>query len=162
MAKNKLGRPTKYKQEYNEQVYNLALLGATDEEFARFFKVTETTINNWKHSEPSFFESIKKGKEEADINVVKSLYKRANGYNTKETRISSGGENDAVTVIEKEVAPDTTAQIFWLKNRQPQKWRDRQIIESELNANVNVTTDLSELSSEDLEAMEVILSKYKK
>lgn len=62
-AKNKVGRPTYFKEEYVELAYKYCLLGATDKDLAQFFEVTETTINNWKNDHPEFFESIKKGKK---------------------------------------------------------------------------------------------------
>ena len=78
------GRPTKYKEEYNEHAYKLCLLGYIDEDLAKFFEVDVSTINNWKIEYPKFFESIKSGKEVADANVAESLYKRANGFRYKE------------------------------------------------------------------------------
>ena len=128
------GRPTKYSTEYNEQVYKLALLGATDEQIADFFNVCEATLNNWKKQEPEFLESIKRGKIEADARVSESLYKRATGFEFEETKQVVKGDKERARVIEKTVTkkhfpPDPTAAIFWLKNRQPGKWRDKQEIE---------------------------------
>lgn len=120
MEKNKGGRPSKYDPKMNEQVFKLCLLGADDSQIANFFEVTETTINNWKISEPEFFESLKRGKEEADMNVVNSLYRRALGYEYVEVK----EEGEKVARTTKEIIPDVTAQIFWLKNRQKDKWRD--------------------------------------
>jgi hypothetical protein len=126
------GQPTKYKTEYNEQVYELALLGATDKEFARFFNVTETTVNNWKIAEPEFFESIKRGKETADMQVTKSLFKRANGYTYDEIKVKESLDDYETTTTTKHVVPDVAAINIWLKNRRGridpekgQKWADR-------------------------------------
>ena len=116
-----------HKDEYDEQAYKLCLLGATDKELGDFFNVTEQTINNWKKDFPTFFESIKRGKIDADARVAQSLFKRALGYTANETQLSQwGGQFTDEKVIPKEIAPDTTAAIFWLKNRQPDKWRDKQ------------------------------------
>lgn len=125
----KVGRPTKYKDEYAELAYKLTLLGHTDKELALFFEVDESTINNWKHEYPEFFKSIKKGKEASDIEVVMALRKRALGYQYEEVRTEESEQGVRSTVTTKEVVPDTTAQIFWLKNRQPKMWRDKQDIE---------------------------------
>lgn len=148
---NKQGRPTKYKEEYNEQAYKLCLLGATDKEIGDFFNVTEQTINNWKIEFPSFFESIKSGKIEADSVISSSLFKSAKGYTSKEITyermdadINPESEEPEDTMFEvfrkkvvvKDVAPNPTAIIFWLKNRQPQKWRDKQ--EVGLSGNVEI------------------------
>ena len=77
------GRPTKYNQLFNELAYNYTLLGATDQKLAEFLNVTETTINNWKQNYPSFFESIKKGKEKADAKVAESLYKEGDWFSIR-------------------------------------------------------------------------------
>lgn len=121
--KNKGGRPTSYKKQYNEQVRKLCLLGATDTEIADFFEVSLATINNWKHDHPKFLESIKKGKDIADSEVASSLYNRARGITCKEVRTKNDGSKETV---ERELPPDPTAIIFWLKNRQTKKWRDKQ------------------------------------
>ena len=115
------GRPTDYKPEYNEQAYKLSLLGHTDKDLAVFFEVAESTINNWKLDYPEFLESIKNGKENADAKVAESLYRRATGQVkvTEETESEKG-----LYVTTKELPPDTTAAIFWLKNRQRQNWTD--------------------------------------
>lgn len=119
------GAPTKYKEGYNEQVYKLCLLGATDKDIADFFEVTETTVNNWKIEFPEFFESIKRGKQIADSNVADRLYQRALGFehDSEEIKIVEGSIERVK--VRKVYAPDPTSAIFWLKNRQPEKWRDR-------------------------------------
>lgn len=127
MANGEQGRPTKYKPEYDKQAYKLCLLGYTDDELADFFDVHVATVNQWKISHPSFHESLKKGKEFADTEVVESLYNKARGaIRTKETDIKVVNGEIVETVYEKQHVPDTTAQIFWLKNRQPKRWRDKQ------------------------------------
>lgn len=126
---NKGGRPTKYKEEYNEQAEKLCKLGATDQELADFFEVDVSTINNWKIDFPQFFESIKKGKILADSNVAERLYQRALGFehDSEEIKVTDG---EVVRVpIRKIYPPDPTAAIFWLKNRRPKEWRDKQEIE---------------------------------
>lgn len=128
--KNLGGAPTLYKKEYNEQVFKLCLLGAKDKEIADFFDICEATLNNWKIEHPKFLESIKDGKEKADSEVAKSLYKRAKGYTTKEvTKEVFDDEMKVTKEVTKEVPPDTGAAMAWLKNRQPDKWRDKQEID---------------------------------
>jgi len=140
--KNKGGRPKLYKEEYIEQVYKLCKLGSTDKDIADFFNVTETTINNWKDSEPKFFESLKRGKDAFDtIKVEGALKHRALGMILTEekqtTRKLKMGEGDSesegeiidTTITKKEIAPDTGAAAFWLKNRDPERWRDKQEID---------------------------------
>jgi len=126
---NKGGQPTKYKPEYDRQVFRFALLGATDDEIADFYEVHVDTITNWKKAHPSFFASLKRGKLEADGKVTKSLYQRAKGYSHFEDKIFNNNGIPLVVPTIKHYAPDTTACIFWLKNRQSAKWRDKRDIE---------------------------------
>ena len=126
MAERGQGQPTKYKPEYNELACNYCLLGATDKDLANYLDVDESTINNWKIQHPAFFESIKDGRERADMNVTKSLYKKAMGYKQKVTKVMQYQGVPVIVEVEEEVPPDTTAQIFWQKNRQPKYWRDKQ------------------------------------
>lgn len=128
-ADNKLGRPPAYIPEYAEQARKLCLLGHTDAELASFFEVSETTINNWKNKYPDFLESIKKGKEVADGNVADRLYQRAMGFIAPDVDIKVIENQIVETPLEKHYPPDTTAAIFWLKNRQRDKWRDKQEVE---------------------------------
>ena len=123
------GRPTKYKDEYAKQAYKLCLLGSTDEDMADFFEVSKSTINNWKHDYPEFLDSIKRGKISADATVASRLYKRAIGYEHDEAQIFNHQGEALIVPTTKHVQPDTTAAIFWLKNRQPARWRDKQEVD---------------------------------
>lgn len=122
---SKGGRPSKYKEEYAEQARKLCLLGSTDKDLADFFEVCESTLNSWKHEHPDFLESIKKGKAQADAEVADRLYQRALGYQHPEVDIRVVNQQIVETPITKIYAPDPTAAIFWLKNRQPKQWRDK-------------------------------------
>ena len=124
------GRKTKYKQEYDELAFNYCLLGAKDTQLAEFFNVTEQTINNWKKDHPSFFESIKKGKQDADAEVANSLFHRAKGYSHPEVKVFNNQGEIVTHDTLKHYPPDPTSAIFWLKNRQPKLWRDKQEIEN--------------------------------
>ena len=131
---NPVGRPTKYDTKYDDQVYKLCLLGATDKEISEFFEVTESTLNLWKLEHPEFSESLKKGKTLADANVGQRLYERALGFehDSEEIKVVSMGKEGSKierVPIRKIYPPDTVAAIFWLKNRQPGKWRDKQEIQ---------------------------------
>lgn len=125
MSDKPIGRPTDYRPEYDEQAYNYCLLGATDKQLAAFFDVSEQTINAWKHKHPSFFESLRKGKEVADAKVAHALYSRAIGYSHDEEDIRVADGKIVITPTIKHYPPDPTSMIFWLKNRQPKLWRDK-------------------------------------
>ncbi|CVF68423.1 terminase [Serratia ureilytica] len=121
-----MARPTKYQEAYAEQARKLCLLGYTDAELASFFEVSEATINNWKLEHPEFLESIKKGKAVADGEVASTLFNRAIGYTAKEKREEKTADGFKEVDAEKHVPGDVTAMIFWLKNRQKDKWREKQ------------------------------------
>nr|DAX83339.1 MAG TPA: terminase small subunit [Caudoviricetes sp.] len=148
--KKKRGRKSEYQKEYADQALKLCLLGATDKELAEFFSVSEQTLNKWKKDYPEFLESLKKGKSIADANVASRLYNRAIGYACKATKFaaSEGKITDAKEYTEH-YPPDTTAAIFWLKNRQPEKWRDKK----EVDTNVNLGDELESLTDEQLQAI---------
>ena len=117
------GRPTKYKAEYTKQAEKLCKLGATDSDLADFFEVSQSTLNLWKITHKPFSESLKLGKEPADDRVERSLYERATGYSHEDTHISMFQGDITETPITKHYPPDTTACIFWLKNRRPEEFR---------------------------------------
>lgn len=133
------GRPTDYRTEYSEQVTKLCLLGATDSQIADFFEVSESTVNNWKLAHPEFVESIRAGKRVADSEVAQGLFNRARGaqyttnqpFKVKRIEFDEKGKKTAefeevisvpVDVVEP---PDTNACSLWLRNRDPEQWRDR-------------------------------------
>lgn len=126
MAKNKGGRPSKYQDSYARQAERLCRLGATDKDLAEFFEVEESTINNWKKDYPQFLESLKNGKTEADDLVEKSLFQRARGYEHEAVKIFNHEGVPLVVPYTEHYPPDATSCIFWLKNRRPGEWRDRQ------------------------------------
>lgn len=123
------GRKTLYKPEYAEMARKIALLGSTDAELADIFEVSETTIHEWKKKHKEFSEALKKGKILADANVADRLYKKATGYEHEAVKIFNNNGEEMVVPYTEKFAPDTTAAIFWLKNRQRAHWRDRQEVE---------------------------------
>ena len=132
---DKVGRPTKYKNEYAKQAYKLCLLNATDKEIADFFSVSESTLNLWKTKHEEFSESIKEGKEKADIDIVNSLYHRAKGMVVKskkavKVRVGKGQDDIRVVEEETEVPPDVTAIKYWLNNRR-KNWTDKHTVVTE-------------------------------
>jgi hypothetical protein len=140
------GRPTKYKPEFSRLAYQMALLGATDIQMAEAFDISESTIYEWKKIR-RFSEALRKGKIEADSKVAQALYKRALGFTYNETtfekidgkaNLQITTANEIVTVdaykkkvVTKYLPPDTGAAMSWLKNRQKELWRDKQVIEFE-------------------------------
>lgn len=126
-----MGRPSLYKPGFVEQARKLCQLGATDVEIADFFRIAVSTLGNWKLDHPEFLEALKEGKAEADKRVEESLYHRAVGYSHDAVKIfmPAGADKPVHAPYREHYPPDTTAAIFWLKNRQPERWRDKQIVE---------------------------------
>ncbi len=117
-----MARPTKYKPEYAAQAKKLCAIGGfIDEELAAFFEVSRSTLSEWKNEHPEFLDAVKAGKQFADEKVVQALYERACGYEYVEEASSKSGP----VALRKKVHADPTSMIFWLKNRQPEKWRDK-------------------------------------
>jgi hypothetical protein len=123
------GRPTKYKKKYVKEAEKAcSIFGADDNKLAKWFEVNQDTIYEWKKIHQEFSEAIKTGKDIYDTeNVEKSLLRRAMGYQTIETHEEAcnekGCKGTRIKTVTKWVVSDT-AIIFWLKNRNPQRWRD--------------------------------------
>ena len=100
--------------------------GLTDEQIAGNIGINTSTLYDWKNKFSKISEALKKGKEVVDIQVENALLKRALGYDFQETRVEKS-DKDGTKIIQtlKHIPADTTAQIFWLKNRRPDKWRDK-------------------------------------
>ena len=120
------GRPTVYRPETAVLAEKLCLLGATDAQLADALDVCETTISTWKSVHPEFSGALKKGKATADAEVAASLFHRANGYSHDAVKIVADAKTGAEHIVPytEHYPPDTTACIFWLKNRRPDLWRD--------------------------------------
>jgi hypothetical protein len=116
---NSVGRPTKYKEAFNDQVFEMALLGLTDTQMATIIGVNQDTFNEWKKVYPIFSESLMRGKEDADGKVAKAMYKRALGLTIIEEALTKDGQ---IVQLRKELPPDTPAAKHWLANRQRKLW----------------------------------------
>jgi len=146
------GRPTEYNSKIHPKVAAFfAGKGYTLQQMAEGFGVHVDTICEWKNVHPEFSEAIKSGKEAPDDLVERSLYERATGYTYQSEKIFQYQGEPVVVPCVEHVPPDTTAQIFWLKNRRPKQWRDKQDIE--LSGDVKTTIDTSKLTDEQKEAI---------
>lgn len=122
------GRPTKYKPEFVEQAAALCWQGATNEQLAQYFKVRVSTINKWMIERTEFSDAIKNNKAVYDDRIERSLAERAMGYSHPETKFFCYEGEILSQETTKHYPPDTGAAAFWLKNRRPDEWRDRQEI----------------------------------
>ena len=104
--------------------------GLTDEQIAVNIGISRSTLNAWKDKYSDISDTIKRGKDVVDREVENALLRRALGYEYEEVKEKfEGNVMTERTVTKKEVIPDVTAQIFWLKNRKRETWADRQNIE---------------------------------
>lgn len=128
--KKKNGRRGKFAEWLTEEgllkLEGWARDGLTDEQVAHNVGISRSTLAVWKNKYPDLSDALKRGKEVVDRQVENALLKRALGYEYEEVTFEAGVETKRVR---KEVQPDTTAQIFWLKNRKPADWRDKRDVE---------------------------------
>jgi uncharacterized protein (DUF433 family) len=143
---SKRGRPAIYQKKVTDLdlLYRLALLGLTNQELAEFYDVSLTTITRWVKNKQEFRRILKKGREVADADVANSLRREASGYKyytkTITTKKKSGevveetvpatedefnAAGGTLTIQEHYARPNTTAQFFWLQNRQPHLWKNK-------------------------------------
>ena len=137
------GRPSKFKEEYVKLARELCESGAIIRDLADAFGVANSTIHQWRLKHPRFADAIKDGKHVADDRVEESLFTRAVGYRQDAVRIflPKGSREPVFAEYIEEVQPDVTAQIFWLKNRRPDRWRDKQVVEHEMDADLAARLD---------------------
>ena len=143
-------------------IHGWARDGLTDEQIAANIGVARSTLAVWKGKYKRLSDALKKGKDIADRRVENALYKRAVGY--RYTEITTGidketGQTVVIKTVEKEALPDVTACIYWLKNRKPDKWRDKRETEitgcevsHEPDSNI-MYWDFSQLTEEQLKAL---------
>ena len=120
--------------------------GLTDEQIAKNIRINRTTLYDWKKKEINIADALKKGKEVIDFEVENALLKKALGYTItlKKQKVTKDG--DVVdTTEEVHVPPDTTAQIFWLKNRKPNNWKDRVETDEDKEAVANASQVIAKI-----------------
>jgi hypothetical protein len=121
-----MGNVTKYRPEMAKQAEIACRFGATDDDLASLLNVSTATVNNWRIAHAEFAEALKAGREISDNRVERSLFQCAVGYTYEEEKAFMFQGNIIKETIKQYAQPQTSAQIFWLKNRQPDKWRDVQ------------------------------------
>lgn len=151
-----VGRPSKYDDVKDKLILveGWARDGLSNEQIANNLGISISTFCEYQNKYPEFLEALKKGKEIIDYEVENALLKRALGYEYEEETYETRYDREQDKYIEvmtkrvtKQVAPDTTAQIYWLKNRKPRQWRDR--IELESNTDVQRIQIINDLPEDD-------------
>lgn len=120
------GRDTSYKPEYAAMAAKACEFGATNYELGQMFGVSSATIIDWSNRYIEFSDALTCGKEKADERVERSLYNRAVGYSYESEKVFNYQGEIVRTGTVEHVPPDPGAALNWLKNRQPEKWRDKQ------------------------------------
>ncbi len=144
-VKKKKGRPSGYTPEIIKQILALAVKGPTEVEIAAILNIGYSTLMEWKTEHPDLAEALSAARRVADNSVVRALRQRALGYSHKAVKFFMTRGGDILTrEYTEHYPPDTTACIFWLKNRDKEKWRDVQKLEhsGEVNGNVQVIVTL--------------------
>lgn len=124
--------------------------GLTEEQIAKNMGIAYSTLKVWKDKYSAISAALKRGKEVVDFEVENALYKNAMGGYIEEEKTYISEVNGVVTkrkeIYKRYIKPDTTAQIFWLKNRKPDKWRDKPKDTSETTEDriANIFIDLDE------------------
>jgi len=142
-----MGRKSHYTEDIPAKVKQWCEEGLIEKQIAAKIGISEASFAVWKNTYPDLLEALKIGKKKIDDGVENSLLKRAMGYDYEEvTTIAKNRGQEVFTEIhktKKQVIPDVTAQIFWLKNRRKEEWRDSR------NIDVASTGDLTIMSSID-------------
>ena len=138
------GRPTKYDAKYHVPwAQGLAMRGATMQQIAEEMDVALSTMYKGRDEHAECSDALNEGRQQADLRVERSLYERAMGGESKETKkvidvVDGQPVVKRIEEVKRKLSPDTTACIFWLKNRNPAMWRDRQdiAVNEEQDANI--------------------------
>lgn len=147
---------TKFTKEFADLAIKLAGKGYLDKEICEYADVSINTFYKWKQKNPEFAEALMKAKHKINQKIEAQAYKRAMGYMVTEIKTITGtnenGEEEIIRVekLNKHIPSDTKILMMLLKNRMPEKYRDRQEIQLSGEVNTNMTINLDTLSDEDL------------
>lgn len=154
------GRRGKYHEWITEEgllrLQGWARDGLVDTQIAENIGIAAGTLYDWKNRFPEIDEALKRGKEVVDRQVENALLKKALGYEYEEVKQiiekdDQGRDRKKVEKVTRHIAPDTTAQIFWLKNRKPLEWRDRR--ETAISGEINTNNPFDGISTDDIKKM---------
>jgi hypothetical protein len=123
----KQGRLKLYRDSFTELAYKFCMLGADNKRLGELFGVDMERIEHWIATKRDFREAVQMGREIADAEIAHALYHRAKGYSHKAEKIFYDGKAGDVVRAEytEHYPPDTQAASFWLRNRHPEKWREK-------------------------------------
>lgn len=161
--KRRPGRHGVYNEDIPMRAYKLCLLGLLNKDLATAFGVNDSLIDYWIKNKPEFAAMVRKGRMEADSEIAYSLFKRATGYSHPDVDIKMlpGYKGEPPKIVKTEIVkhypPDTTAAIFWLKNRTRRNsfsWADVNHIEHSGEVHIQQTEiNMSEFTTEELKML---------
>lgn len=138
-----MSRPSKYETHVQPKLLLIeawARDGLINDQIAENLGINPDSLYEYQKKYPEFAEALKRGKDEIDVQVENALLKAALGYDYTEEEINKAtGE---IVSLQRKAHPNTTALIFWLKNRRPQQWRDKQELEHSGETGVRIVNDI--------------------
>lgn len=146
-----MGKHIKITQEIIDNARKLAHYGMTVDQIAEFFGVCEKTFYNWMNKNPDLLAAVNEGRDVADARVERSLFERATGYSHPEEKIFNNNGKEMRVKTTKHYPPDTTAAIFWLKNRKPKQWRDKSKVDLSSSDGTMSPNGLTEAQRADID-----------
>lgn len=134
----KIGRPSIFSEIVAQKMVSLFEQGKTEDQVAKIIGVTTTTLRNWKSGKQAFLWSVNEAKLKADEMVEASLYHRAIGYSHPEEKVFCNQGVVTTHMTEKHYPPEPTAAIYWLNNRNPNKWKSKVTVFSDESEPIDV------------------------
>lgn len=140
------GAPSKYDPKVHVTLARgLARCGLTMAEIAAEMHVAKQTLYKWRADHPEFMDALNDGRALADLTIEDSLYQRAKGYRKKTIRRRKSPQGEVLEETIEDIPPDTTACIFWLKNRKPEQWRDRREVDTTQDTDARIKESLRKM-----------------
>ena len=130
------------------KIQGMARAGMTDEQICKKIGITVATLYNWRKYSPEFDKALRQTKEIVDYEVENALERLCYGFEKDEVTVKQrNGTTVEKTIVRKYYPPNVTAIIWWLKNRQPDRWKDRKEIESDNKNDSTITLNIKPASS---------------
>ncbi len=140
------GRPTTFKAEFCKITRKLCERGFTDREIADTLCISLSTLHVWKVRHEDFFESIKRGKGEADQVAENSLFKLVSGFEYETEKVFQTGVRMKTTVFQP---PDPGSVKFWLQSRMSDTYREKNVMQHQLDFGASFLTFLDRMDKRE-------------